>query len=806
MIKLSWDQCYPAVDLDLDVRWNTGYLDVHDDKNASFEHFVIEKEEYVIPRKAPYQVYATDKTDHSLIDASQIVESENPINISVLAITPTDRQLFKTQVTSLHQLNLGHILDITVKEKLRIVYPPREYGGGGGGGGGTPSPNPCEGQFNCGCIPCEYTITSFLKNAMLGPISGGAVEIRKMTTNEVVYTGITTKGDDIVTAGVIEIPTEVSETFVDDEVYIIDVEGGEDIDSDDDFYIDAHPTQNSGTLHAIVTGKQLKYLSFKVNILTEIAYQVSKAKLKGSKVELLAHLDDIAKKIFSQKVFLGDTSLALNYLDILTWVPTLDKNNLKKDYDIHVEPIVQKVYANEDRLQDAYDFVYQRTDVNAPELGTLNTKISEGLPKGVVIGSLEILFHGDSEITAMTLTGEGADNFSISKEGIVSISKDLNISKKAFYSLSATAVNENNHTSTPVSVLIQIIENPGISVPDGSVPYVVDIVKRTVNENSEEGLIVGKVTFDDVNNSITSVQIEGSSSQFNIALDGTISVAPNANIDYEKTQSIALNISATNSINNTSLPIVVNITINDVIDTPVYKLFFVEHINEDLAQGSIIGHIEQVREGASPISSIDILNSNVPFSIDVNGTVTLSGYVDYETLSEYNLVAIARTATGDSNRIYLNIYVDDVVEVGMPVLYDFNTSIDENIPSGTMIGTLNFLEGQSAITSMKLSGVGSSNFVIDENGVLSTASNINIDYESLNAYELEVIARNSNGSSNVAHVRIDVNNVLDVPYELLSFTASIDENVSIDTIVRPLHSNAFNENTRQNQVNLGIFE
>jgi len=114
MIKLSWDQCYPAVDLDLDVRWNTGYLDVHDDKNASFEHFVIEKEEYVIPRKAPYQVYATDKTDHSLIDASQIVESENPINISVLAITPTDIQLFKTQVTSLNQLALGHILVISL--------------------------------------------------------------------------------------------------------------------------------------------------------------------------------------------------------------------------------------------------------------------------------------------------------------------------------------------------------------------------------------------------------------------------------------------------------------------------------------------------------------------------------------------------------------------------------------------------------------------------------------------------------------------------------------------------------------------
>ena len=784
-VLLSWDMCYPNVDLDLDVGSGLGflgYMDVKDDENASFEHFVIESESDIVPSNTPHAIYAHDKTDHSKLDPSRIA-TYDPIDIAVAAYAPGTVKVFKTQIRDLAQLDLGHILDILVKKK-HVTYPTRIIGGGGSTGGG--GANPCEGHFDCGCIPCEYKITNFLKNAMLGPISGGAVKIQNISNNSTVYAGTTTKGDDIVTTGVIEIPGEILDTFDDNAMYLIDVEGGEDIDSNDDLYIDATPIPNLGTLHAIVTGKQLKYLSFKVNILTEIAYQVSKDKLGDSPAQLIVHLDDIAKRIFRQKVLLVDETTTLNYLDILTWVPALDKRNLKKDYDTFVEPIVQKVYANKDRLQESYDFVYKRADAKAPEIGTLNISIGEGLPKGAVVGTLEIRSHGDSSIKEMSLTGVGADNFTINKEGVVFVAMDANISEQSFYNLNATDTNDNIHTSTPVFVLIKVVKNTGISVSGGSVPYVVDIAKRAIDENSPEGVIVGKITFDDTNNSIISIQIEGGSTQFDIAQDGTITVAANADIDYEKTQSIALKVSATNNIGNTSLPMLVNITINDVIDTPVYKIFFVTHIDENLSSGSVIGQLEQVRAGASEISSIDILNSNVPFSIDTNGTIYLDGYVDYETLNEYNLVAIARSATGDSNRIYLNIYIDDIVEVGMPQLYDFNTTIDENIPSGTVIGTLNFLQGQSPIESMTLSGVGSSNFNIDTNGVLSLATNANIDYESLNVYDLDAIARNANGSSNTAHVNILVNNVLDVPYELLSFTASLEENATANTLVGKL--------------------
>jgi len=788
MVKLIWDKCYPAIDLDLDVRWNTGYLDVHDDKNASFEHFVIEREEYVLPREAPYEVYVTDKTDRSLIDPSLISKNANPIDISVMAVTPTDTQIFKTQVTSLYQLDLGHVLDIEVKKKLKIVYPTRDYNHVLGDSvdsnvGGAYAGSYAGGAFSCGSIPCTYKITNYLKNAMLGPISGGAVEIKRISTDSIVYKGMTTKGEDIVTTGVIDIPTEISETFVEDEIYLINVEGGEDIDSDDDFYVDTHPTVNNGTLHAIVTGKQLRYLNFKVNILTEIAYQVSKDKISGNSEQLKIHLDAIAKKIFSHKVFIADTSSALNYLDILTWVPTLDKNNLKKDYDIHVEPIVQKVYANEDRLQYAYDFVYQRVNIDAPELNTLTTTISEYLPEGAVIGTIDIIGHGDSDIVGMTLTGVGSDNFLVNKDGIVTVSHDANISEQLFYSLSAIAVNENNHTSVPVYIVLQVIQNPSILVPNGSVPYVVNIEKIAIDENSVEGIVVAQISFADTNNSIVSMQIEGGSSQFKISLDGTLSVKADADINYEKTQSIGLDISATNSIGNTSLPTRVNITINNVIDTPAYKLFFMTHIKENLAANSIIGYVERVRDGSSEISSIDILNSDVPFSIDTNGTIRLNGTIDYETKDEYNLVAIARSGSGDSNRISLNIYIDDVLEVGMPSLEDFNIAVDENISNGTQIGTLSFEEGESPIDAMTLSGVGSSNFSIDTNGTLFISQDADIDYEKFESYKLKVIAINSNGSSNTAIIRIDINDIDDKVFELWTFTGSIPENTSTVTII-----------------------
>ncbi|WP_373034175.1 hypothetical protein, partial [Sulfurovum sp.] len=425
-VTLSWDRCYPMVDLDLETDWDAGVLEVHDDENSTFEYYVIKDEMSIYP--GSYSFYGRDKTDHSLLDEEAM--QEDPIDIYIFAKAPGTKKLYKVEAFIPEQLDIGRLFDIDIREKEVVVYPAPNV---------TPvvtapyrpversfETNDCSGNKSCGCIPCEYKIRGPLQEVTLGPISGAAVTVYKASDmNTPLFVGKTTEGNDIYTTGIIEIPPEEAAIFDDDEIYIIKAQGGVDIDSNDDFFVDEFPVTNNGTLHAIATGKQLKDLSLKVNILAEIAYQVSKDKLgdPSKKAELFAHLDDVAKRILSNKVFPIDGDYSIYYSDILLWLPTVDKKLLFKDYDTYVHPIVEKVYADSDYVQDAYKFVYESVTPGAPEIFGFAGQVDVDAPANSIIGALEIASEGSSAITTITLSGEGHENFTVDTKGVFRVAQ-----------------------------------------------------------------------------------------------------------------------------------------------------------------------------------------------------------------------------------------------------------------------------------------------------------------------------------------------------------------------------------------------
>ncbi len=783
-IMLAWDMCYPDVDLDLEVGWSAGYLDVHDDKDSSFEHFVIESQHDIFPSDDPHAIYATDKTDHSKIDPKRIA-TEDPIDIAVIAYAPGTSKTFKTKITRLDQLDLGHILDIYAKKAY--TYPQRFLGGGdngsaspgdynGTGGDNTKTEDPCEGDKSCGCIPCEYKIVGFLKMALFGSISGAAVKIYNVDDGSVVYEGQTRKSKDITEAGVIDIPQSIQESFKDDDIYLIEVDGGEDIDRDDDFYPDAVPTQNKGTLHAIVTGEELKHISFKVNILTEIAYQVSKDLLHGDKKILEEHLDDVAQRVLKQKVFTVDGTYDISYDDLLVWLPTMDKEMLKKNYDTHVQPIVEKVYEDKDRLKDCYDFVYEPVTKNAPELKSLFVEVSKDTPSGAVVGNFTIPSEGEGGISHIRLTGEGNESFEVSNEGIVKVVKNANFRKQSFYALKAIAVNDSNHSSLPVDLTISLVYNKGIRDKNASVPYIDRLNIRPIEENSVGGTVVAEFFFKDTNHTIVSYQLQGADKAlFDISKDGILSVAYGADIDYEKKKTAQIKISAINSAGNSSYPVRLNLTIINKDDTPAYALFLSKHIQENIAIGSIIGKLKKLSDGEGSITAIDILNKSAPFDIDVNGTIRTTDYIDYESVDEYNLLVIARSTTGDSNTIFVNIYVDDIeIETGKPHIENLSITIPENTKRGTVIGQLSTQEEVDDIRI--ITHREKERFSVEKNGTIRLSSKAYVDYEQNKEHHFEVIAYNKNGASNIAHVAVFVTNVPDTVPSVTGFTKRFVEN------------------------------
>jgi hypothetical protein len=206
----------------------------------------------------------------------------------------------------------------------------------------------------------DYKTVSLLNRVELGPIANAYVEVTPLEGAEsgsVIYTGYTSSGDKLETTGLLLLPDLFKQTLSDDSLYLVSATGGEDVDANDDLIRDAVPTANYGTIHAVVTGREIKANGLKLNIMTEIGYQVSKELLDypEKREEITARLDDSADILFGMDVN-GDG--VINHADLHAWVPSFDKPKLRVDYNGKIYPIVLKIYNAEDIYDDAQRLVY----------------------------------------------------------------------------------------------------------------------------------------------------------------------------------------------------------------------------------------------------------------------------------------------------------------------------------------------------------------------------------------------------------------------------------------------------------------
>ncbi len=202
-----------------------------------------------------------------------------------------------------------------------------------------------------------------LAHATLGSLSLATVEIYEKSSNTLLYKGLTTKGDgkDVESAGLIEMAQEDFEK-IKNRLLIIKINGGLDIDSNDDNIWDSNPTQNGGEIHAIVDSSTLAKKTFKINILTEIVYQDVKEKIKTlSNMQTIRLLDEKSKTLLNIDI---NHDGKIDNKDILKWNPILDKKTLKIDYDKEIKPLISKIHNNEDIQNFSQEILKIETIVN----------------------------------------------------------------------------------------------------------------------------------------------------------------------------------------------------------------------------------------------------------------------------------------------------------------------------------------------------------------------------------------------------------------------------------------------------------
>ena len=727
-----------------------------------------------------------------LKDGSQITAEclqDDPIHITARVNTPNDLGFSQYEITDPSQLDLKTYGIVVVEKGQRAKYHP---GSGHGSGSFDHTPvrhrdyipvrtyNKCQEKKNkktCGCVPCQFMVYGMQKTSQYGPIAEGDVTIIPAEDNnkanpQILYHTVTTADRDTLKTGIINIDQDSLNRFEDDRYYIVRVQGGVDVDSDDDFIYDDMPTRNHGTIHAVVKGSDLKKVPFVVNVLTEAIYQVSGDMLGEmyDASELSDALDERATKLINTKLDITSTHKEIDYKDVLLWTPAADKYTLIKPYKTYVQPIVEKTYSNSPRADESYELIYGEYNTSMPILAPLSLEIQAGLPNQTPIAKVSV--QNDKNYAHIEIDGTYADAFVIGDDGLIRIARTDTITEGGFYDLRMRAVDENGSRGSWAGLLIRV--NGEANVSD-SAPILQTVETYPLHENAPEGAKVAQVVY---TGDVTHYHLVGMDrAKFSIDSSGTIRVANGADIDYESSPSCTIGIVATNDRGVSSSPFEVKVPVMNEMDTPVLPVQITKTIRENVPIGTEVATIDVLREGKSPIESFKILNPRMPFGIDKTGTIYTTAPIDYEETKSYTFMVIATTQNGNSNKVKCTVIVKDVEpEPPKTLIDDAVFTVDENMTMGSRIGSLGVHTQGSPVQKIILSGKDAYAFKVDTNGTLYLSDHIGLDYERQRRFVFGAKALDETGYGKEAKIVIEVANVPDTPPTIRGFTVKLNEN------------------------------
>ena len=732
---------------------------------------------------------------------------------------------------------IGHLADIVITRPDPLDEPtleiiPTIYTSSGGyrmyGGGGSSSHYPwsggqdiiggnhltvpviqenpplCENLYSCGCTPCAYGAMLYLNQSRLGPISGATVKLYKAieeddANREILYSGKTSISSEIDKAGIISLPvpnpkattlTGEEQSLMDaianyEGDFVLEMSGGVDIDRDDDFNVDDTFTQVGGKLHLILSKEKLLQNDYKVNILTEIGYQLSRDLLGENydKARLQARLGDIAKHVLIEKLY-PDANQPLGRNDLFYWVPMAHKNWLVKPYDTTLAPIVNKVYAGENIYDEAYNYVYNPLPellATVPVVKSQWFKVDENVTSGTQIGKIVLLSEGNSSVESYALSGAGSEEFRVDETGVVYLEENatLDYEKTAIYQLQLRVSNSAGE-SRPVTLYITV--NNILDVPEDR-----SFSGGIIAEDAVAGDVAGVMTFAPGASPLERIEIGGTNaSDFTVDLNGTIRVSDTANFDYETSPSAKITLQAFNSLGGSRV-VPVHFAITDAVDVPIVQMLDV-HLDENASSGQVVGKVGILTN--DPLLSITLLGDGKEnFNIDLNGTVTVvsTATLDYETRANYVLQVEATNIQGTSRAGTLVIRIDNVADV--PQLKRTELRIFEGSSIGTEIGRVIVeTNGSSPVTDFTLIGEGSENFEVDTQGIIRV-NNASLSRSDQEFFDLYAIASNAQGGS----LRVRVVIYIDTQRPILGILDSyIYEDTSSGTLIGtvPLASSA----------------
>jgi len=212
-----------------------------------------------------------------------------------------------------------------------------------GAGDTTGNVTPPQGSINNNTP--SVTLGAHQGQALLGPIVNATVSVYKANDfNGVpICTVMTSSLTDTRGPGIVDLSAC---SILPSVIYFLVVRGGMDIDANDDGILDSAPTPKNGALRALLTGADIIRGGFRINIVTEIAYQsVSDILLTGGAgVDILNRLDFVAQQLLKEDLN-GDQ--VINNADLLVFSPVNDSDSIPIEIAELVEDILAAILSGD---------------------------------------------------------------------------------------------------------------------------------------------------------------------------------------------------------------------------------------------------------------------------------------------------------------------------------------------------------------------------------------------------------------------------------------------------------------------------
>ncbi len=401
-------------------------------------------------------------------------------------------------------------------------------------------------------------------------------------------------------------------------------------------------------------------------------------------------------------------------------------------------------------------------------LSSANIQINEN-QTDVNLATLQTNKDDDVEVT-VTIDGEDKDSFAFDQttNSLIFIGNS-NYEEKTSYSLNIKVIREDEEVVIPVNVaIIDVNEAPSVSTE----------IQDSYAEDLALGTVLVGVTATDPENQSVSYSITGEDSEkFDLDSEGNIILVQEFDFETKTSYTLTLTISD----GSFTIDEEVLIEIGDINEAPSLSSFLASSsFAEDSSTGTIIATSSVTDPESNAISYSLSGTGSEFFSVDEDGNVLINNVLDYETYPTYEITLIASDGELTSSSL-ISFNVTDVDEAPSLSATLLSESFEENISIGTALVSVTSIDPESQTVSYSLSGDGSENFVIDNQGNIT--SSIAFDYETTTSYTFNVIASDGTNST-TSELVISVSDVNEAPSLSSTLAAtSFAENTSTGTTI-----------------------